>query len=166
MNVSDLPTATDYERVAIGLDGHLDTWTVDDLAALLHQCRDARRALTDLEHLVEDTLASKLTDKRTELDGMVLEMRGGNVRKKWDSERLLSEVLRRGIDPDGTGVLPEPAELLERARSVVARCVPVTPSLGWRVGALRDLGLDPDEWCETTPGRKSVQIHAGKEQAA
>ena len=65
---------------------------------------------------------------------------------------------RCGIDPDGTGELPSTADAIEAVVSTVLACAPITPSMKWRVTALRERGIDPDEWCTSKPGRVSLQI--------
>jgi hypothetical protein len=85
--------------------------------------------------------------------------RKGSPRRKWDTEALVPAVVRRALDPDGTGEIPPTMEAVDRLVSVLLATAPFTPSMGWRTSALRDLGIDPDEWSETSPGRPSIQWH-------
>lgn len=139
----ELAEAGDFEALAFGLVA---------LKALLDDLKILTRS-------IEDNIVGLLPAKRVEVDGLgVLERKRGNARKAWDSEELLGRVIRLAVDPDGTGELPPAGEVLERLRSTLAAVVPFTGSLGWRVTALRELGLDPDEWCHTEPGRLGLQI--------
>lgn len=125
-----------------------------DLAELKHRVTLAARA-------VEERLADVMPDKRLELPGLpVMERKKGTDRKKWQSGDLLDELLRHAaFDAETGAVIDDELILRQRIHETLTACVPFTGSLGWRVTALRDLGLDPDEWCETAPGRISVVIH-------
>lgn len=122
---------------------------------------DLRTLLRDVEANVADLMDAKLVELPEV--GITLERKRGTDRRSWDSMALLQEVIRRSVDPDGTGELPPVGEVIQRLHDGVSACVPVTGSLGWRVGALRAIGLDPDEWCETSPGRTSVIVRGGEQ---
>lgn len=140
---AELADAGDWQALAYGLAG------LKKITAEIRLFADA----------VETDVYRLLPSKREVVDGLgVVERRQGATRRKWQSEELLGQVLRLALDPDGTGELPPAGELLARIRSALLETVPFTGSLAWRVTALRELGLDPDEWCEKTPGRKAVQI--------
>lgn len=147
---AELATAGDFEGLAFGLVAL--KVIVDDLRTLIRS--------------IEDDVVALLPAKKVVVDGLgVLEKKKGSARKAWQSEDLLGQVIRLAVDPDGTGEIPPPGELLERLRSTLVAVVPFTGSLGWRVGALRDLGLDPDEWCHTEPGRIGLQITDNRSDA-
>lgn len=140
---AELVEAGDYESLAFGVVALKGL--VDDVRVLIRS--------------IEDDVVGLLPSKRVEVEGLgVLERRRGSARKAWASEDLLGRVIRLAVDPDGTGELPPAADLLDRLRSTLVAVVPFTGSLSWRVGALRELGLDPDEWCQTEPGRVALQI--------
>lgn len=149
-----LVLALDDRRAALAEAGDLHR-----LAEGLAQLRTINGDLQQLARHVEDNVAALMPDKQVEIPGVgVIERRRGTDRRKWQSEDLLRTLIRDELD-DGTGELPSPAETLDRVLGVVTACMPVTGSLGWRVTALRERGIDPDEWAECTPGRVSVQIH-------
>lgn len=139
----------------------IDTADVEELAHLHVALVKARQRLATICTIVEQVLVDVMPDKRLELPGLpVLERRRGTDRKAWQSVDLLDELFRRAVVDTETGeVLDDEALIRQRLHEVLVDCVPFTGSLGWRVTALRDLGLDPDEWCETKPGRTSIQIH-------
>lgn len=154
-------TAADNRRRALA-----DAGSWEELAYGLVALKKITDDLRILNRAVEDDLARLMPTKRVELEGLgVLERRKGSTRRNWQSEELLERVLRLGIDPEGTGELPGPAELVSRLRSALLAAVPFTGSLGWRVNALKELGLDPSEWCEEIPGRVSVQITDNAQEA-
>jgi hypothetical protein len=130
------------------------------LAFLLAELRRLQADLRLLIDTVEQDCYRLLPDKRTEIDGLgVLEKRKGTDRRAWQSIDLLDEILRVAVVDRETGVvLDDETMIRQRIHEVLVDAVPFNPSLGWRVTALRELGLDPDEWCETKPGRESVQV--------
>lgn len=164
-DTSAVLTARGLHHVLDDLDteaGHAcDHGDVEELARLHVAIVKAAQRLATIRGAVEATLADVMPDKRLELPGLpVLERRRGTDRKAWQSVDLLDELFRRAVVDVETGeVLDDEALIRQRLHEVLVDCVPFTGSLGWRTTALRDLGLDPDEWCETKPGRVSVQIH-------
>lgn len=147
----------DDQRAALAAAGDLDTLAAGlvSLTALLDDLRELARA-------VETDVAALMPEKRHEVPGLgVLERRKGTDRKSWDWETLLPTLIRMYVDPDGTGAIPDPVEVMDRMRELIVDVLGVTPSKGPRVTPLREMGLDPDEYCATTPGRVSVQVHGG-----
>jgi hypothetical protein len=143
------------ERIIIETAESLD---VEALAVAHVELADVIRRLRDVAQTVEDRLA-EVMPQRLEVDGLpILERRRGVERRAWQSDELLRTVIRRSVDPEGTGELPSGPEIVERVTEVIERVMPVTPSLGWRATALRAMGLDPDEWCETKLGRARVVV--------
>jgi len=68
----------------------------------------------------------------------------------------MRDLCRASLDPEGTGEisLTNVATMLENLKKVL----PLTASLGWRVTALKELGIDPDTYGEATYGRHTIQI--------
>jgi len=149
-------TQADTQRAELAHNGD---W--ESLAHGLIRLRTVAEQLRYLVRCVEDDVAELMPEKRVEVPGLpVFERRKGTDRKSWDSEALLSRVVRVALTDPTTGeVESDPAVVREQLVSVLSAVVPFTGSLGWRVRALRDLGIDPDEWCETSPGRVTVQFH-------
>lgn len=139
----------------------ITTGDVEELAAMHVELARFAADLRMICRAVEQRLADVMPDKTIELDGLpVLERRRGTKRNHWHSDELVKLLVHRAIDPDEDGVIPGTiTEAVERTTDLLTRCAPFTPSMGWRVTALKALDIDPDEWCETAPGPVSVQIH-------
>lgn len=136
----------------------------DDLERLAAWCWQLRQTKAALEAVLIDSEAVlyEVAGKGNhELPGVPpFEARRGAVRKKWQSDDLVRLLVRRGLDPAGTGeVTAAQVEAVERVVAELVACAPFTPSMGWRATALRERGLDPEEFCESAPGRVSVQWH-------
>lgn len=126
---------------------------VDALAIGLVELRAIRQHFTDLIGNVEANVADLMPSKRYEVPGVgVFERRKGTDRKAWRWDEVLNDVLPRLLAKHEGSYLDAVGELM-------GTVVPLTASNGPRVKPLRDLGLDPDEYAETKPGKVSVQIH-------
>lgn len=154
------------EALAVQADELAASGDTESLAFGLDRVRELRRVLGDLERAVEAHVAALMDGKTETVDGLgTLERRKGTDRKQWQSEDLLRRLVRDAVDPEHTGELPSAGEVLEAVVSTVTDCAPFTGSLGWRVTALKARGVDPDEWCATSPGATRVQIHKGEAAA-
>lgn len=145
-----LAEAGDWESLAWGLD----------------RLRAIRQAFSDVIQATETDVATLMPSKTETIDGLgTIERRKGSTRKKWESAELVRRLVRDALDPEGTGEIPSsPIEAVQHVVDTLTECAPFTPSMGWRVRALAERGIDPDEWCETTPGRVTVQFHQSDEQ--
>lgn len=149
----------DTQRQALADAGDLDT-----LAVGLAQLKPLLTELSTLRDAIEADVAALMPEPRHEVPGLgVLERRRGSVRRSWDWDHLLPLLVRSYVDPDGTGEIPEAGEVVERLRALITEVIGVTPSKGPRITALRERGVDPDEHCESRPGKTSVQIHGGEQ---
>lgn len=116
---------------------------------------DFRNNLTGLIQAIENNLYEILPDKKNMIDGVgIVEKRRSNT-KKWESERLLNDIVRTRLD-NGTGeVTPTDVfELIETLKKVL----PLTQSLSWRTTALKEENIDTDQYCDVTWGRPTVTI--------
>lgn len=143
------------------LDVPLETW--EDATRLLHHLRLARQSLAASESTMETRCAQMLADAGVrdpqEVDGIgTVQLRKGNKRKEWDHSGLASRVLDRHLTTAGTGEMPSPWTVRDWLLEVLA------PSY-WRVGVLKQLDIDPDDYCQTSPGRPTVQITTNEGRA-
>ena len=118
-----------------------------------------KKIKADLDTLIrscEHDAANLLPEKKVSVDGFGVIEKRTSTSRKWESEDLLMTLCRSILDPEGTGEIQSSRvpELIRVLKSVM----PLTASLGWRVTALKELGIDPDSFSELTFGRQSVQI--------
>jgi len=130
-----------------------------DWAQLLNAIEGLRALKGDLDTLLracEDDAARLLPEKKMVLDGFgVVEARTTSSRK-WDSEPLLRDLCRQILDPEQTGEIN--ASAIPDLLRVLKAVLPMTASLSWRVTALKEQGIDPEQYSEITYGRKTIQI--------
>lgn len=133
---------------------------VDGLAQLLVAVRRAQAQLRWAEETLEDELVKAMPGKDAEVPGVgMITLRTGTSRKAWDKDGLVDRLVAKIGDEPAFFVDEETGEFLtpsETARQVIAGFMrAATPS--WKVTGLREFRIDPDEFCETTWGRKSIQ---------
>ena len=129
-----------------------------ELAALAEKLDELLAAGKQAREALHLPLAAHMGDKVVREGQLELECRQGAKRRAWQSIELLGQLARLArFDPE-TGDELADDEAFRRLHALVSTCVPVTPSLGWRSGGLRDAGLDPDEFCEWAPGRVTVLV--------
>jgi hypothetical protein len=84
-----------------------------------------------------------------------VEVLGGTKRKAWDHERLGSVVAKRIVE---SSIDPDTGEVLRDSEQMINEMLKYVGVSYWRVGALKDLGLNADNYCEATEGPKKVKI--------
>lgn len=121
-------------------------------AGLLVDLRETRRELAQLERDVEQRIADLMGDRRETVMGVgVLERHRVKKRLAWDREELLRVVRDSRLVNRETGEIAEETEL-QRVLAVWNLGAP-------RVTALRERGIDGDEFCSSQDqGRWTVQV--------
>lgn len=155
------------ERSDGGLRGailHADTLRQEladrgDYTQLLYAMMGLKAIKGDLDTLlreVENDIARLLPEKKMVIENIGQVERKTTITRKWESGELLTALLKATlVDPD-TGELSQ--QVLARVEAVLKEALPLTASLGWRVTGLQALGVDPDEYCDKTFGRQTINI--------
>jgi len=108
------------------------------------------------EHAVE---AVGYTAAPIAVEGATIEIKSGSSRKAWDHQSLARDVAQRiyesSIDMDTGEVHKNPREMMEEMLKYGAVSY-------WRVTALKDLNIDPDEYCEVSPPKSSLIVRRQK----
>jgi len=139
----------------------------EDWESLIRGLEPLQQILSDLrilENDVKNYIAETMPERRVSVEGVgTVERKAKITRRNWDSDELLRKIVMGALlDPD-TGEIPSsPLEAVDRVMGEVKACVPFTGSTGWRVGALKDRGIDPDEWCEENRDGYSIQFTRDK----
>lgn len=118
--------------------------------------KDIKADLDTLIRACEDDITTLMPEKKMFIDDVGTVERRTSSTRKWQSDDLLRHITRSTLDPQGTGEVSinNVVTLIDTLKAVL----PFTASLGWRVTALKELGIDVTEYSEATYGRQTVQI--------
>lgn len=135
---------------------------IPGLALLLAKLRKAQTELKEAAEFVEDELTRIMPGRNFDCGTPVgaIEMHTGATRKEWDKAGLTDSMVHAiaGHSPNlvnaDTG---EMVNLMQHVRELVEMFTDAaTPS--WKVTGLRKYGINPDEYCTTTWGRKTIAM--------
>lgn len=144
-----------------------------DMAELLLVIREAREALQGVERDTEHTLARAMVADQALTSTLRVERKRGPERKAWKHDEWQRDVRQNALRAAGllgAHVVTADGEeapasvlhdLLTRVQSVHGAAAPKTSNAG-----LRGLGLDPMDYCETSPGKVSVSVYRMADEAA
>jgi hypothetical protein len=139
-------------------DYRVDLYEQGDYESLSHGLAnlvDFRNNLTGLIQAIETNLYEILPEKKHVIEGLgTFEKRRGSS-KKWDSEKLINDIVRAKLD-NGTGEI-SPTDVFELIETL-KKVLPLTQSLGWRVTALREENIDTEQYCDVVWGRPTISI--------
>lgn len=128
---------------------------LESLCVALSELRALKKTVGLLDDELSTLIAPLIHGPYKEVDGIgVVEVKKRSDRKAWDHDRLTDLVVARAIDER---VLDEETGEYEREATAVAKALRDCAGISyWKVTGLRKRGIDPDEFCETTPGRVAV----------
>ena len=136
----------DYETLARGYA---------ELSALK---RDLTTLIAAIGDLFVDTVPKHVTGAGKEFHNPVhieevgtFEVVRRPATRRWESDELLHKLVRDNIVDRATGDVPdfEALAVVERVVAAISAAAPFTPSMGWRVTALREQGVEIDDYCST-----------------
>lgn len=133
---------------------------VDDsttaVVELLHDLREERKRLAEMEAYVEACAVKRLKYGQQQVGDFIAEVKGGKDRKAWRHDDLAWAVCRPlAVNEDTGEVVTEIAEIIDQVRSRLLNCAAVSY---WRTTQLKPLGINPDDFCESAAGRKTVTV--------
>jgi hypothetical protein len=148
---------------------YVSTRPVDDLDQTVHDLAELRECISTLrswEDVLTEWLSDALGRNGIEVEGVGhVEIKRGTDRKEWDKVPLLRMVLdsRRRIGDDGELDIRDTGNALVGGEELscspdLSRVLDVFNLPAPRVTALKDRGIDPDEFCASSPGKITVVI--------
>lgn len=161
-NLTDAVTDLDTQ-----LDALLEACTDPagtDVAELLDSIRTQRVALQALEGRAEEAAAGALLDDMTTTDTLRIERHRTTDRKAWQHTEWQRDVRAKALQAHGMkgaqGVLTADGEVLDASVlfDLMATLQAAHGSTAPKTTALRALGLDARDYCESSPGRWTVKV--------
>lgn len=128
----------------------------ESIAIVLAAIRRARADLAEFADEVEKALLAVMGERNLEVPGVgLVEVKKATRRTKWQNHDLMVRVVARALDERA---VDETTGEYESEGAAVARVLEECARPSWRLGPLRALGLDPDEWCEVDEGTWSIKM--------
>lgn len=135
-----------------------------DVAELLDAVRTERVRVQALEGRVEEACARALLDDMTTTPTLRIERHRTTDRKAWDHDAWKRDVRAKVLQAYGMkgaqGVITATGEVIDGAElyDVLAALQDAHGSTAPKTTALRALGMDARDYCETSPGRWTVKV--------
>lgn len=132
------------------------------LGHLLAQLRRSVKYLQDCAALVEDEMVKCAPSKQFEVPGVgTAEIHTGSKRTSWNHDEVAG-VVAHALADEIPAMVTEDGEPVNHIQYVtdIINGFRVASSDGWKVTGLRALKIDPDDYCHTEWGRKTVQMPA------
>jgi hypothetical protein len=135
---------------------NLDGYNLETLAKLLLQGREMVRVMRDITGRIEQATVRAMPHRKAVIEGVGhLEKSAETTRRAWDSPLLAGAVLQSAVntwkEETGEVVSSDVANMVLDAFMKAAR-----PE--WRVTALRDMGINADNYCEVSYGEQKVRV--------
>lgn len=142
--------------------GHLDeslldveSLTVEQAATMLAQLRGVIKSLQRSDAALERWIATVFDDQHwwdpIEVGGVgLVEVRRSKNRRRWDHEAAARDWADAYMKTT-EGVIPPLGELLAEFRKAASVS-------GWKVGGFKAVGLDVDDYCESSPAAPRVDV--------
>lgn len=163
--VTSVTAAVDALEAA--LPGLLEACTdphATDMAELLYEVQAARIKLQGLERDVEGQCAKAMLDPQVLTPTLRVERYRSAERKTWQHEEWQRDVRNKALRSVGLagmqGVLDAQGEVLDPSvlHEVLTRVQEAHSAGAPKTTTLRKLGLDPDDYCERSPGVWHVKV--------
>lgn len=150
---------TNFQNALLAIDDYrqslADNGDWESLCYGLANLVEFKNNLNALVESIQKNIYDTMPDKKAIIEGVgAFEKRRSNT-KKWDSERLLNDIIRERLD-NGTGEIT-PADVFDLL-DLLKRVMPLTPSMGWRSTELKKENINTDDYCEVTWGRPTVTV--------
>lgn len=132
---------------------------VDAMVTTLQLLRIAGAQLRWATEELEDEIVKIMPGKQVEVVGVgMAELKTGAARKGWNNEAITDVLVARIGDDPAVFCDSETGEFLppQRVAGMVINAFLEVARPSWRVTALRGYRIDPDEYCTTTWGRKTI----------
>ena len=123
-----------------------------ELAAAAHSLKASVSLLySDVQDLVTNRV--EFLAEPVKVSKGTIEIKSGSARKAWDHRTLMSVVSRRLVDR-GTDI--ESGEVPMSVEDMVESLFDYVGISYWKVGKLKELGIDADDFCEVQEPKKNL----------
>lgn len=142
--------------------------SIDEAVVVLERIQKVRSLLSEAEDECHSFLADTIPGKRYAVEGAdhaEVEIVTETRRTQWRHADLMDDLYAAIFDL--TEVDPETGELLyrdERPQDKLRRWLDKCVRPSWKVTGLKELGIDPDDYCITEYGKKRARLNVRKDK--
>lgn len=133
-----------------------------DIAHLFATVKEAREALQKVERELEYATANAMVADTAEDDTLRVERSRRPDRKSWQHAEWQAEARRKAIQKAGLKgavlITADGEESDQSLEALIREVQEVHGATAPKVTPLRGLGIDPDDYCERTPGAWAVKV--------
>lgn len=134
--------------------------SLDESAAAVAFLDQVKREVADLLEQAKAALIENMgTAPEVVSHGITFEKKVGAARKTWDHKSLGEIVARRIVD---LNVDMETGEVLASPYDMVKQVLDYTGVSYWRVGELKNIGINADAYCEVGEPKSNIIIRFAK----
>lgn len=134
--------------------------SLDDTAAAVAFLDQVKREVSDMLEQAKATLVDAMGNAPEVVShGITFEKKVGAARKTWDHKALGDIVAQRIVDMN---VDMETGEMLASPVEMVKQVLGYTGVSYWRVGELKNIGINADSYCEVGEPKSSIIIRFAK----
>lgn len=110
--------------------------------------------------MVERMQSEKATDVKLD-SGIELKCKSGAPRKSWDNENLLKVVYDR---IQSSSVDMDTGEMMLSQEEIILKLLDYIQPSYWRIGALNEIGINADQYCEVGETKTNIAIYTKGEK--
>ena len=104
-----------------------------------------------------EEIAKEMPERKMEIGDHGVIERSYASNKKWDSDSLIPVLVARALDDR---IVDKSTGEIEREATAVARVLKSCAGIGyWRMTELKEYGVEPDEYYETSSKRASLRFY-------
>ena len=134
--------------------------SVDDIALAVAFLDQVKREVSDMLEQAKATLVDSMgTTPEIVSHGITFEKKVGAARKTWDHKSLGDVVAQRIVD---MSVDMETGEVITSPLDMVKQVLDYTGVSYWRVGELKNIGINADAYCEVGEPKSNIIIRFAK----
>ena len=128
-----------------------------EIAAIAVDLNNTLANLKNLYSILSSDIINRLeyTPEPISVDGGEVEIRSGSARKAWDHDRLSSVVAKRISD---SSVDITTGEIVMNTEQMIQEILKYAAVSYWRVGALKDLDLVADNYCDVSEPKQNLIV--------
>lgn len=163
-------TPSELRNILISLEDFLNSEAIssanlEDALEHLVVLNKVKRDLADIYDMFSAKMVDRMqSEKSTDVkldSGVELKCKSGSARKSWENEKLMKIVYDR---IQSSAVDMDTGEVMLSQEEIIVKLLDYLQPSYWRVGALNELGINADQYCEVGESKTNIAIYTKGEK--